>query len=328
VNFKVYTFAFSKKIKKYINHLKKQEKMKKRILLVTAISGLIYLTISSYKAGPANNGYDCTGAETGLGNPAGCSTGTGCHGTSATTGITVAIELDSAGIPTTHYKAGMTYTVKIKGTNTTANTLPKFGFQLGVIKGTTAATTPLNAGTWATTGLPTSTRYSAASPGNYVLNIVEHSSAIVATTGTGATGSTYVESLSWTAPVSGTGPISIWGALNAVNANNSESGDFWNTNHVTINEWVSTASVATVVSGINLKAYPNPVANTLNLQIENAGSYSVQVFDVSGKSIANQHIELNGGQSTNINSSDWAPGMYFVVVEKDGARQVVPVVKN
>src|SRR5438132_105420 len=124
--------------------------MKKTTLTYLLFAGLgIYITISGYQAGPGTNGYDCTGAETGLGNPTGCKT---CHGSNATAGIAVALELDSTGgVPTTHYTGGMTYSVKISGTNNTANSLPKYGLQIGSIKGSSAMITPVNAGTWSTT---------------------------------------------------------------------------------------------------------------------------------------------------------------------------------
>src|ERR1051326_6661451 len=107
--------------------------MKRLIFTIKSIvviwAGIVtYFMLNSYSAGPGTSGWDCTGGENGLGNPAGCSN---CHGTVATTGITVAVELDSVGIPTTHYKGGMHYTVKVSATNTTTSNLPKFGLQLG-----------------------------------------------------------------------------------------------------------------------------------------------------------------------------------------------------
>jgi hypothetical protein len=101
--------------------------MKKQVLIITVCAGLGALMFSSYGAGPASNGYDCTGAETAgsLGNFTGCSSGGGCHKNSVTTTVGVALELDSAGVPVTRYKAGMTYTVKLTGTNGTGNTFAK-----------------------------------------------------------------------------------------------------------------------------------------------------------------------------------------------------------
>jgi len=67
--------------------------------------------------------------------------------------------------------------------------------------------------------------------------MVEQSTRINATTGTGGAGTTYEESFTWTAPSFGTGTVSFWGVLNAVNANgNNDSGDKWNTATLVVNE--------------------------------------------------------------------------------------------
>lgn len=226
--------------------------MKKRNVTFFLALGISYLAFVSYKTGPANNGYDCTGAETGLGNPTGCA-GASCHGTTATTGITLAVEVDTVGgTPVTQYKPGITYTIKITGTNTTANTLPKYGFQATVIKGSVAATTPVNAGTLQQTGLPAGVAYRSASPGNYVCNIVEHSSPLNPTTGTGGNGTTYVQSFTWTAPAAGTGTVSVWAVLNAVNNDlNNSTADKWNTNHTTLTEMVTPAAAPVALFSIS-----------------------------------------------------------------------------
>ena len=308
--------------------------MKKRILLFTLLVGFGSLTISSWRAGIGTAGYDCTGAETGLYNPTGCSTGSGgsCHSTSATAGITVAIELDSAGVATTHYRGGMTYTVKITGTNTTSNSLPAFGFQAGVIQGSAAVVTPINAGSWVTTGLPASVRYTPSSASNFVLNIVEQSAPLSPTSGTGATGTTYSRSISWTAPVAGTGTISIWGVLNAVNDNGiQDAGDLWNTDHAVIQEWPTVSAVANLSNGVSVKAYPNPTTNYLNLQLDGSqsGTYVLNVFDLGGRLIVNEEIEVNTpSKLIGINTANWAQGMYELVLEKDGDRKIIAVAKQ
>ncbi len=218
--------------------------MKRNYLLIIFLAAVGYVTLTANHLGAANqSGIDGIGAETGLGNSAGCS----CHGNSATTGIVVTMELDSAGVPVTSYVAGMTYRVKISGVNNTSSTLPKFGFQVGCIQGSTAVSTPTNAGTWITTNLPTNTQYSPAQAGSYVVNLVEQSNRIVATSGTGGNGTTYEDTLDWVAPAAGTGTISFWGVLNAVNGSGS-SGDSWNTNHIVITERTITACATTTSS--------------------------------------------------------------------------------
>ena len=189
--------------------------MKKKLLLLLPFILVIgYIGLSSYSSGPAFvGGFDYT-------TSLGCAT-SGCHTSSTSTSDTVYV--DSAGTRVTHYVAGGHYTITIKGVNLTgAFLLPKFGFQLEVVNtaGVTASTA--NAGTLATTGLPTSTHNVVSSAG---INIFEHSVAIPATSGGGFSGSVYTESISWIAPASGFGSVYVKGVLNAVNGDGTTSGD-------------------------------------------------------------------------------------------------------
>ncbi len=319
--------------------------MKKKILLFTAIAGIAYLSFSSYTSGPGFNGYDCTGADasSGAGNPTGCGSGAmgaSCHSTAATSGITVVVELDSAGIALSssgvgHYTPGFTYTVKITGTNTTTNNLPKFGFQVAATVGTSPAATVVNAGTLQSTGLP-ATLHRVIAPGtstSFYANVVEHATPLSPATGTGGTGTTYIDSFKWTAPVAGTGTISIWGALNAVNGDNIQNAsDLWNTNQLILNEFhKNTESVSSTISNISINAFPNPATNALNLQMENAapGSYTLQVFNLNGGNLISEDMEVTGAnQTTTVNTSNWPAGVYTVTVEKDGSRKSILVVKQ
>jgi hypothetical protein len=258
------------------------------------------LMICSYAGGPTTHNIEGTGAETGLSNVAGC--GQGCHTSGTTTTIT--LELDSAGIPTKRYVGGMTYTVKLTGKNTSTTSLPKFGFQIGSIVGSVAATTPVNAGTWKAP-FPANTKYVAPKAGKFVVGVVEQTAAIAATTGTGGNGTTYVETFNWTAPVAGTGTISIWAVLNAVNGNGGDSGDKYNTAHVAITELAPTAPLKATASAVHVKcngaktgsatatvtggASPytyswnsTPVQTTATATGLAAGSYTVTVKDAQG----------------------------------------------
>ena len=58
--------------------------------------------------------------------------------------------------------------------------------------------------------------------------MIEHNSAMPATTGTGAVGSTYVVNIPWTAPPTGTGNVTLRGTINVVNFDGmSGSSDQW-----------------------------------------------------------------------------------------------------
>lgn len=278
------------------------------------------MIISGYNTGAGTHGWDCTGAETGLGNPSGCTNG-GCHTLSTT--ITVALELDSAGVATTHYVGGMSYTVKITGTNTSTTSLPKFGLQIGCIKGSTAVTTPVNAGTWPAP-YPANTHFAAPQAGNFVVGVVEHNTPITATTGTGGSGTTYSKTFNWVAPATGTGTVSFWSCLNAVNGNGSDTGDKFNKQHIVINEWPLGVGVNNLnpVHDLNISMFPNPAVDqlTLSFTLENQAMVKIKVYDVTGKEVLNVNAERMdpGQQSVKINTSSLLKGIYFVNVSVDG----------
>ena len=283
-------------------------------LLAICAGSLIILSNSS---GPASSGNgNRTGAETG--SSVGCAGG-GCHTSGTTT--TIAIELDSAGVTTTRYKGGMSYTVKITGANTSTSSLPKFGFQLCAIKGSVGAATPISAGTW-NTPLPASTKLVAPGAGHLV-TLLEQSARINATTGTGGAGTTYVQSFSWTAPVSGSGTISFWCALNAVNGSGS-GGDKFNTNHVVFQEWPLGTGVDFVrnENNFNLSLFPNPITTQINLvyKLEKASAVAIKLFDITGKMVLDmQNGTVDAGeQRITANTSALSKGVYFINLNVEG----------
>lgn len=278
---------------------------------VIGISG--YLLVCGYHGGAGSNGYDCTGAETGLGNAAGCASGGGCHAPSVTAAITVAIELDSAGgKPTKYYIGGGTYTVKMTGTNTGSTTLPDFGFQLASIKGSAAVTTPTNEGTFTAT---TNTHIAPATQYNVVV-MAEQSTTLKATSGTGGKGTTYVESFSWKAPAKGTGTISIWGVVNAVNGNgNADAGDLWNTNHIVINELTPTG-IDALSQNNETNVYPNPFSSHTTFSLQNeVTNGSITLYDISGKEA--KQVTFSG-KTVDIERGTLPSGIYFYnIVSED-----------
>jgi hypothetical protein len=279
-----------------------------------------YLMITGYAKGPGANGWDCTGAETGLGNPTGCSaSGFSCHSTSATSGIAISIELDSSGVPTTHYVGGTTYSVKISGTNNTTSKLPKFGLQMSSILGSVAKPTPVNSGTW-TSPFPANTHYSAPAAKFYVCGVVEHSTQLAPASGTGGTGTTYTESFKWKAPAKGTGTVSIWGSLNAVNNNDTaDAGDKWNNTHLVLNEWPSQSGIAPEDSPVfSMNVFPNPCSRNLNLQysLSQNGKVTVDLYNLSGRKVFNVLDEnlYPGNNRVSVSLPQNLPGGIYLLI--------------
>lgn len=278
--------------------------MKKRALLIPVFGIFAYLTLSSDSNGPGGNKTGSRGVT------AGCAT---CHGGTATAGVTIAFELDSAGTPVTRYKPGMLYTLKMTGTNTTANSLPKFGTQLSVVSG--SGSSSVNAGTFSS--LPTGTSTITSS----TIKILQHNTKLSPATGTGATGTTYVVSVGWTAPAAGTGTVTAYGVINAVDNNGGDNtADKWNNATASFTELPNTIGVASV-SAAELNIYPNPVVNMLNI-----GAYtgSVIVYDINGKIVTTAVVNNN----ITIDASSWTAGMYLVVLN-NGERTITrTIVKN
>lgn len=229
--------------------------MKQRISLFVFF-GLISLVLCSYRPGAAHDGgTDATGSD---GNTAACGGG-GCHNSSLSTGLGTTLEFDSAGTPVSAYYPGITYTVKITATNSTGLTLPKFGFQLASVTEASAGTTStVQAGTWPTSGLPTSVRYTSPAQSGLPTPFIEQSGFLTPASGTGGAGTIYTETISWTAPVAGTGTVKIFGALQAVNATGNQSGDkSQQATPLTITEAASCPSVSLAASGNTLTASPS-----------------------------------------------------------------------
>ncbi len=287
--------------------------MKKRILLFTAVAGFAYVTLTSYDDGPALHSQNRTGAKNSVTN---CNAG-GCHSSAAGTTVTIEVDTATTSTPVTSYAPGKLYTIKIHGTNTGA--LPKFGFQFASVKGTGSGQTQA--------GVASSLPANVASHSFSALNFIEHSAPLTA-----ATAGTYDVSFQWTAPAAGTGNVSLYCTLNAVNGNgNEDAGDQAGNVSVVLTEQLPPTGVSTVRNEAMVTAYPNPATTDLTITMAGAsnGNYALNVYDLNGKTIAQQTVSVNDALlEAKLNTSAWATGMYVVVLQKDGVSSVVRVVKN
>lgn len=285
--------------------------MKKRFLLLPLAAGFAYFTLSSNSGGyPTNKTGSDSSSVTGCG-------GSGCHGSATTSGLMMTILLDSAGSGTfvTKYTPGKQYVVRLAGTTPIGSSLPKFGFQLSVIKGT-AGSSAVNAGTWGT--LPTNVSLSSTSPA-----YLTHDAPL---SGTSITGGVYIDSVNipWTAPAAGTGTVRMYGVLNAVNDNsNADATDKYNTKTAQFAE-MTTSGVAEVGSNSEAFVGPNPVSNMLTVSLPGNTAAHIVVTGLDGR-VA--HVCMATG-TANINTADWVAGIYYVRVIANGTSKVYPVVKQ
>lgn len=252
--------------------------MKKKFILLPLVAALFYVLLSSYSSGPGTSGTgDLTGAH------GGSYCGGSCHGSSATSSTTVSIQLLSGSTPVTTFTPGGSYTIQITGTNTSTSftNLSHFGFQVSAVS--ISGSTVSNAGTLSTSGI-SSIAHTASASG---ITVVEHSSAIAATTGSGGTGTTYVVNIPWTAPTSGTGCVTIYGVLNAVNHNGSDDGgDKWNNTSLTVTASMTSTTGTTSVCMGNTTTLSNSTTggtwSSANTSVATVGSTGVVTGVSSG----------------------------------------------
>ena len=284
--------------------------MKRKLLVFPIAIVLGGLALSSYSRGPYQIGsLNRTGS---LGTTANCSGG-GCHAAnSANTNVTIRVT-NSGGSVVSSWVPGSTYTVQIDGSNSTG--LSSFGFQSTAVR---AAATGTQAGTFSASA-SVSVR-TASTP-----NIVEHNQAIAGTVSGGA--ATYRAVYTWVAPAAGAGTVRFLATLNAINGDNSASGDAPAAATPLDLPEANGTSVPGVQTAV-LSVYPNPAGASLSLRLPEAfvaGSFIIR--DVRGSIVSRGDLRAQqGAASLDVNAL--AGGAYFVQVHAGTATLVAPFVKK
>jgi hypothetical protein len=276
--------------------------MKRSILLFTSITGILYLSLTSYSSGPS----------TGAGHVAvtGCGTASTCHGAkSSNTHVTISIARKSNNQPVTDnkYNPDSVYKITITGHNAG---LTNYGYQFSATKGSTQA------GSF--TNIPSGSKTSTTSS----LSVVEQSSPITA----GSSGLSL--SFEWKAPAAGSGNVALSLAVNAVNKDNSINGDAYSSTQLTLSEQ-SVGISNTVSEDVSLKAYPNPVSNKLSLDLGSleTGNYRLTVTDLAGKVVLQNNV-INAAKAITVNTTDLARGIYHLQLTNNEIRKTITFVKE
>jgi len=217
-----------------------------------------------------------------------CST-SGCHGSGTPFGTQVAISLlDLDGNSISSYEAGQNYRVNL---NITATGASGYGFMLVCLDGNDQAVN-----NW---GPPPSQIRSVNIFGR---DYLEHTTRL--------SESSY--EFDWTAPASGTGDVIFYAAGNAVNGNNSTSGDNANTTSMAFSE--------SIMSGVDdqkretVQIFPNPVRDELN--VITSGNSTIRIVNMAGRTIHSYQSSMN--ENSTMDLSALAPGSYFVrILDKD-----------
>lgn len=273
--------------------------MKKTILLMSSVAAAALL-FSSYASGPALSGQN---NKTGSNGGQTCATTPGCHspaGVSATTGQFVDIINTTTNLPATTYTPGETYKITFTGDHPT---LTKWGFQVF-------------AGNSANTGLGTMAATMTNTHAAFNNNIVEHGTRLDQTNGQ------FEGEFEWTAPATGSGPVTFYGIINAVDQSFSVSGDAVSPtfNSITLTE--ATTGISEVAAPV-ATAYPNPTKADFTLKFTSKASSEVNVYDISGRHF---YTTMAKNGELTIPSAAWPAGYYFVQV--GSKNNVVPVVKQ
>ncbi len=201
--------------------------------------------------------------------------------------------LISSNIPEEGYTPGETYTVTASIVSPDRN---RFGFQVS----------PQNAdGTKLGTMIITdAASMQLLSSGKYIT----HKSG-VGVTGTG--GKTW--SFDWTAPATGTGDVTFYGAFNIANANGNTLGDTIVRTEFVVTEKQETNSVISKHYNPEIKAYPNPFDRETIVEFgKTLYNAQLEVYDMRGK-LLKSYTGIYAGSFT-LTKDDLSPGLYLVKV--------------
>ncbi len=223
------------------------------------------------------------------GSPGDTKSCTTCHTGTAQNGAGII----SSNVPPTGYVPGNTYIIDA---HVSDPNLSRFGFEispqnvsgakLGVITITDVARTKL------------------VGSGKYITHTAS---------GTSGTGSNSW-SFNWTAPPSGTGDVTFYGAFNFSNHNNATSGDIIKLDQLTLHEDLSTF-IETADGNLLPEVYPNPATDVATVSIP-ANVTALVVFDMQGNEVRSFEVSNKPGLYK-IDVTTFRSGTYYVSFTTD-----------
>ncbi len=212
----------------------------------------------------------------------------GCHGSATPFDTEVSISLlDPSGTEVTTYEPGESYRVNL---NITANGASGYGFMIVCLDGNDQAINNWGA------------------PPSQIRNVnifgrdyLEHTTRLADSS----------FEFDWTAPDAGTGDVIFYAAGNAVNGDNSKSGDNANTTTSTFSENIM--SSVDDLREEHVKIFPNPVTHSLNLVAQ--GNYTIEIFNLLGRKEYAQSLSQSGRNILDI--SALTQGSYIMQVSDE-----------
>ncbi len=166
-----------------------------------------------------------------------------------------------------------------------------------------------------------------ASSSNRIVNLLDNSMSLIATTKTDANGDYKFENLAYGTykiwvEISGkvTTPISV--TLNGTNSSSTHNDFVETTDAVT----PKTASIKNnQLSKDNINLYPNPVHNILNisLNVENTTIYNFNIFSISGQLLSSEKITTTTGNNLiKLNTNNLSSGSYILIISNDNSKSI------
>lgn len=193
----------------------------------------------------------------------------------------------TSNIPASGYVPGETYTITATGTHSGA---AKFGFEI------TSEDASSKVGTFIVTDAATT-------------KLANGNNAIGHTSSNSASSGSKTWSFDWTAPLTGTGDVTFFGAFNAANDNGSTSGDVIYTSQMAVSE----ASVGVNdKSSVELTIFPNPVEDFLSIKSESK-IQNIKIIDLIGKLVFNKSGIDNTSEKINLNIL--SAGTYLILIK-------------
>jgi len=229
---------------------------------------------------------------------------TNCHGGGVNAGPgSVGI---TTTIPGTGYVGGQTYSVSVTVTSGGSN---------GVLYGFSCSSTKQGTSTISGKFVAADATTLAKAGGNYIV----HNTAAA---GNGNPSHTFT--FNWTAPVTGTGPITFYAAGNSANGNNENTGDNIYNANIQVTEAPGAGLTESVVDHFNL--YPNPATESVTVNVpQTLVDSQVRILDVTGKTVFNRQLTT---ENMSVDVSTLTHGLYVVEIQKGGKSYTTRLVKN
>lgn len=137
-------------------------------------------------------------------------------------------------------------------------------------------------------------------------------------------------SFQWTAPATGQGPVTFYGAFNAANSDNAKTGDSIFTSTLTVNENMTAVQDLDDVN-FSFSMFPNPAADNLNVKFNLPESSFVEInlLDINGNGIMVLFAgkETGGEINKRFNISSLSNGVYLLNIKTKKESFVRKIIK-